>query len=148
MRKRLLFVDDEANILAGLRRALHGMRSEWEMNFVDSADAALHALEQENYDAIVTDMRMPVMDGAELLEVVKKTSPGCNAHGAFGAVEPGRSTPLDRACTSVPVKTLQSSGTGATARSSIRDARSSGEPIPEDNRLALAVDPEPAHNLR
>ena len=76
MRKRLLFVDDEAMILDGLRRALHGMRGEWDMQFVDSAAAALHALEQEPCDAIVTDMRMPVMDGAQLLEMVKQHHPG------------------------------------------------------------------------
>lgn len=31
MLKRLLFVDDEVMVLNGLRRALHGMRGEWEM---------------------------------------------------------------------------------------------------------------------
>jgi putative nucleotidyltransferase with HDIG domain len=75
MPKRLLFVDDEIMVLDGLRRALHGMRLEWEMNFVDSAAAALQALEQDPYDAIVTDMRMPVTDGAQLLEQVKQRHP-------------------------------------------------------------------------
>jgi len=75
MRKRLLFVDDEAAILDGLRRALHGMRAEWDMHFVGSADAALQALQQDKFDAIVTDMRMPLMDGAQLLEVVKERHP-------------------------------------------------------------------------
>jgi CheY-like chemotaxis protein len=60
MPKRLLFVDDEVMVLNGLRRALHGMRGEWEMTFVESAAAALQALEQQSYDAIVTDMRMPI----------------------------------------------------------------------------------------
>lgn len=72
MSKRLLFVDDEVMVLEGLRRALHGMRKEWEMTFVGSAAAALQALEQQPYDAIVTDMRMPIMDGAQLLEKVKE----------------------------------------------------------------------------
>ncbi len=75
MSKRLLFVDDEPMILAGLRRALHGMRGQWEMQFVDNPAAALEALEQAPYDAIVTDMRMPVMDGAQLLELVKQRYP-------------------------------------------------------------------------
>jgi putative nucleotidyltransferase with HDIG domain len=75
MPKRLLFVDDEMMVLDGLRRALHGMRQEWEMNFVDSAAAALQALDQGPYDAIVTDMRMPGTDGAQLLEQVKQTHP-------------------------------------------------------------------------
>lgn len=75
MSKRLIFVDDETRILDGLRRALHGMHQEWEMHFVDSAAAALKVLEQENYDAIITDMRMPLMDGAQLLELVKQRYP-------------------------------------------------------------------------
>jgi len=75
MPKRLLFVDDEALVLNGLRRALHGMRQEWDMHFVDSGAAALQALDQEAYDAIITDMRMPVMDGAQLLEEVRQRHP-------------------------------------------------------------------------
>jgi HD-like signal output (HDOD) protein len=75
MSKRLLFVDDEMMILDGLRRALHGMHNEWEMHFVDSSAAALEALDHGVYDAVITDMRMPLMDGAELLEAVKERHP-------------------------------------------------------------------------
>jgi len=75
MRKSLLFVDDEQSILDGLRRALHPMRAEWEMCFVDSGEAALKALEQRPFDVVVSDMRMPKMDGAELLEQVKLRCP-------------------------------------------------------------------------
>ena len=75
MPKRLLFVDDDAMILSGLRRALHGMRGDWEMDFVGSGEAALRALDEKPYDAIITDMRMPVMDGAQLLEHTKQRHP-------------------------------------------------------------------------
>lgn len=75
MSKRLLFVDDEIMVLDGLRRALHGMQKEWEMHFVDNASAALQALDKELYDAVVSDMRMPLMDGAQLLEQVKQRYP-------------------------------------------------------------------------
>ncbi|MFZ1009938.1 MAG: response regulator [Candidatus Sulfotelmatobacter sp.] len=75
MPKRLLFVDDEVMVLNGLRRVLHGMHLEWHMDFVDSAAAALQALEQGPYDAIITDMRMPLTDGAQLLEQVKQFHP-------------------------------------------------------------------------
>ena len=73
--KRLLFVDDEAMVLSGLRRSLHGMRDLWDMQFVESAEAALQALEKERYDAIISDMRMPLMDGADLLDQVKERYP-------------------------------------------------------------------------
>jgi HD-like signal output (HDOD) protein/CheY-like chemotaxis protein len=72
MPKRLLFVDDEPMVLEGLRRALYSMRQEWEMEFVDSGAAALEALTRGPFDAVITDMRMPLMDGAQLLELVKE----------------------------------------------------------------------------
>lgn len=75
MKKQLLFVDDETMLLDGLRRSLHGMRDVWEMRFVNSAAAALEALEAKACDAIVSDMRMPLMDGAELLDQVKERYP-------------------------------------------------------------------------
>lgn len=74
-RSRLLFVDDEVLVLQGLKRSLHSMRSQWDMTFVESGAAALEALAREHYDAIVTDMRMPLMDGAQLLETVKEKYP-------------------------------------------------------------------------
>ncbi|MGA9527852.1 MAG: response regulator [Terriglobales bacterium] len=75
MPRRLLFVDDEVLVLEGLRRTLHGPLREWEMHFVDNAGAALSALDEQVFDAVVTDMRMPVMDGTELLERVKSRHP-------------------------------------------------------------------------
>ena len=74
-RSRLLFVDDEVLVLQGLKRSLHCMRSQWDMTFVESGAAALEALAREHYDAIITDMRMPLMDGAQLLEAVKEKYP-------------------------------------------------------------------------
>jgi HD-like signal output (HDOD) protein len=75
MPKRILFVDDEPLVLAGLQRSLHGMRKEWEMVFVTSGREALDAMSSQKFDIVVTDMRMPGMDGAQLLEEVKKRSP-------------------------------------------------------------------------
>ncbi|MGC2584105.1 MAG: response regulator [Acidobacteriaceae bacterium] len=73
--KKLLFVDDDTMVLAGLRRALHDMRAEWHVAFAAGGQAALDAMEKDSFDAVITDMRMPAMDGAELLERIKDRHP-------------------------------------------------------------------------
>jgi len=75
MAKRILFVDDEPMVLTGLKRSLHPMRAEWEMVFAAGGDEALAAIDRQTFDIIVTDMRMPGMDGAQLLEEVQRRSP-------------------------------------------------------------------------
>ena len=75
MKKRILFVDDEPNILQGLKRMLRSQRHEWEMSFAEGGEQALDMLEQEQFDAIVSDMKMPGMDGAQLLDEVKNRHP-------------------------------------------------------------------------
>src|SRR3984957_12591415 len=72
---RIVFVDDEVNILEGMRRAFHSMRGEWSMEFLPSGTAALASLAIIPADVIVSDMRMPGMDGWQLLAEVKKLYP-------------------------------------------------------------------------
>ena len=73
--KRVLFVDDEVFVLDGLKRMLRRMRTQWEMDFVDSGESALQMMAQKEFDVIVSDMRMPNMNGAELLNEVKDLHP-------------------------------------------------------------------------
>jgi putative nucleotidyltransferase with HDIG domain len=75
MKKRILFVDDEHKVLEGLQRMLRSMRSEWEMRFAVSGQEALEILKGKPFDVVVTDMRMPGMDGCQLLERVKELHP-------------------------------------------------------------------------
>jgi len=75
MKKRILFVDDERMVLAGLQRMLRGMRSEWEMEFAVSGQEALEILKANSFHVVVTDMRMPWMDGCQLLGLVKNLHP-------------------------------------------------------------------------
>lgn len=73
--KHLLFVDDESKLLDGLKRALRPMRHEWNMTFVTSGAEALTALAQAPFDVIISDMRMPGMDGPQLLKEVQQRYP-------------------------------------------------------------------------
>jgi putative nucleotidyltransferase with HDIG domain len=75
MKKRILFVDDEANVLQGLRRMLYPMRGEWDMTFAEGGSAALEILAQNHFDVVVSDMRMSGIDGAQLLSHVMKKYP-------------------------------------------------------------------------
>ncbi|MFW5739934.1 MAG: HDOD domain-containing protein [Myxococcota bacterium] len=76
MKRRILFVDDEPHILEGLRNRLRRKRKVWEMFFANGGDEALALLGDQPVDVIVSDMRMPRMDGATLLERVQKQHPG------------------------------------------------------------------------
>ncbi len=73
--KRILFVDDDRCVLDGLRRMLRPLRHEWELAFATSGAEALALLERERFDVIVSDMRMPEMDGTELLTEVMRRHP-------------------------------------------------------------------------
>ncbi len=72
---RALFVDDEPNVLSGLRRMLRGQRDDWEFAFVGGAAEALELLARRRFEVIITDLRMPGMDGAELLGEVRRRHP-------------------------------------------------------------------------
>jgi response regulator RpfG family c-di-GMP phosphodiesterase len=63
----LLLVDDEPNVLSALRRHF---RQRYAIHEAESGTVALAILEREEIDAIITDMRMPTMNGAELLRAV------------------------------------------------------------------------------
>jgi len=73
--KHILFVDDDESVLAGLKRMLRGMRHEWDMTFVGTGEAALEALAGRSYDVLVSDMRMPGMDGIALFKAVLERHP-------------------------------------------------------------------------
>jgi HD-like signal output (HDOD) protein len=74
-KQRVLFVDDEAAILEGLRAVLRPQRREWEMVFALGGPAGKQEVETSKFDVVVTDMRMPIVDGAALLAYVKELQP-------------------------------------------------------------------------
>jgi putative nucleotidyltransferase with HDIG domain len=72
MKPQILFVDDERNILEGYKRMLRLLRGEWDMHYAMSGTEALEIINVTPIDLIITDMRMPKMDGAALLRGVTK----------------------------------------------------------------------------
>lgn len=73
--KSILFVDDEQPLLDGLRDLLRKERRDWHMVFVNSGPNAMSALEREPFDVLISDMRMPGIDGATLLQWVREHFP-------------------------------------------------------------------------
>jgi HD-like signal output (HDOD) protein len=74
-RWRVLFVDDDPSILKSLKLVFHRERATWDTIYAPGADAALVELRAAPFDVVVSDMRMPTIDGAQLLEIVKDESP-------------------------------------------------------------------------
>ena len=73
--RKILFVDDDHLTLEMLRKMLSGMRREWDIHFTDNGPDALKLLAESNFDVIVSDMRMPEMDGTELLTRIREDYP-------------------------------------------------------------------------
>jgi HD-like signal output (HDOD) protein/ActR/RegA family two-component response regulator len=72
---RVLFVDDEPLVLRALSRMTSGLRSECEATFCNSGEEALELMAKAPFDVLVSDMRMPGMDGAAVLAQAEKKFP-------------------------------------------------------------------------
>ncbi len=72
---KVLFVDDEPYVLEALRDMLRPFRHRWSLSFASSGAEALAALDRAQTDMVITDMRMPGMDGAALLKELRLRHP-------------------------------------------------------------------------
>jgi putative nucleotidyltransferase with HDIG domain len=86
---RIVFVDDDVNVLEAMQRTMRPMRHEWSMEFVLSGSQALESLAKAPADVIVTDMCMPGMDGWQLLAAVKTLYPQTVRLVLSGHADPG-----------------------------------------------------------
>jgi HD-like signal output (HDOD) protein len=75
LKKRILFVDDDPSLLRGLQSVLYRDRQRWDMVFALGGELGIHELRKEPFDIVVSDMRMPGIDGEMLLNVVKDEYP-------------------------------------------------------------------------
>lgn len=73
MSERILFVDDEEQVLEGLRRLLHDCHADWELVFTSCVDDAIVALQSADVDAVISDIKMPKRDGFDLLRVIRES---------------------------------------------------------------------------
>ena len=86
--KRIMFVDDEPNVLKGLRLMLQSMAKQWEMVFIESPEQALELMEREApFDIVVSDIRMAGMDGIEFLGRVKEQYPNTTRVAFTGTLD-------------------------------------------------------------
>jgi HD-like signal output (HDOD) protein len=75
LKQQILFVDDEPMVLQGLQRILRPLRGEWDMVFAEGGPQALELMATHAFDVIISDMRMPGMNGADLLKEVLRHHP-------------------------------------------------------------------------
>jgi len=68
MKERIMFVDDDPRLLAGLRRAVGAQGEAWDMEFVKTAGKAGESPEIRPFDVLVVDIRMAGKSGLDLLK--------------------------------------------------------------------------------
>jgi len=71
----LLCVDDEASILKSLRRVF--LEEPWEVHFARSGEEGLEIVRAHEVDLILSDFRMPNLDGVQFLRKAREVRPGC-----------------------------------------------------------------------
>jgi two-component system, probable response regulator PhcQ len=72
---RLLLVDDEADILRALTRLLRRLRPVWQCDATSDPRRACELLSEHAYHVVLTDLRMPDIDGLSLLQEVVRLQP-------------------------------------------------------------------------
>lgn len=73
MKKNILIVDDDQRVLDSLRRTLHNLSDDWSMTFIRQPEVAWERLLDTAYDAVVTDVRMPGINGLDLITRMRHT---------------------------------------------------------------------------
>jgi putative nucleotidyltransferase with HDIG domain len=73
--KTIIFVDDDQDLLESMRTRLYKYRHDWTMLFFRDGVQAIDAFKEQPIDLIVSDIRMPGMDGGQLFTVLKERHP-------------------------------------------------------------------------
>ncbi len=75
-RRRVLCVDDDPILLAGLRHGLAAHAGEWDIEFLQDPRDAVDASRRQAFDLVVADVSMPGMDGISMIEAMREFTPG------------------------------------------------------------------------
>lgn len=86
--QKILLVDDNPNVLLSFKRALHSGNNQWIILTAESGADALAIMARENIDIIISDLRMPIMDGVELLSKAAQQSPSTLRIAITGDADP------------------------------------------------------------
>lgn len=75
-RRKVLFVDDDADFLGTISSLMARLSQEtWEIQSADSAGRALALLQQQPVDLVVIDVKMPLLDGPQLIQLIHRKYP-------------------------------------------------------------------------
>ena len=131
--KRILLVDDDPQVFEGLQRMLAPQNGQWEMSFAPEGEAALLLMAATPFDVVVSDLRMPKMDGPALLKTVRERWPGVVRIVLSGKADMGdalRAVPVAHQCLLKPCDPMM-------LRSAIERATSLSELL--NNKLLAGI---------
>ena len=90
----VLFVDDDAFVIAAMRRMLRCLQDSCEFAFCQGGADALRCLEHQLFDLVISDLQMPGMNGSELLQRISAEYPSVVRFALSGQSDPDRDTPI------------------------------------------------------
>ncbi len=74
-KRKVLFVDNDKNVLKSIKRQFHSISDEWDVSFTDSGKTALEMLKEKSFDVVISDLKISEMDGIDFLKFVRDTAP-------------------------------------------------------------------------
>ena len=116
--KSVLVVDDDPELLSGLRRSLRPWAEDFEFLFICGGAAGLQTLRRRHVDVIVTDLLMPIIQGQSLISEGRKLRP----HSAFIALSGNANAETVEKLTEAHVVYLAKSVTAETLMTAVEDA--------------------------
>ena len=121
---RILFVDDEPFVLSAIQRQMSAFNSQWDIAFANGGSAALEAMEVRPADVVVTDMVMPKMDGAALIDRLNQCYPNTVSIVLSGHwPQPPKPSPKIASHVRILTKPVSTDVLVSTIKSALNDAR-------------------------